>query len=285
MKYIRLIRLNSTSGIWLLFLPCLFGVASSFKQNTLDSSIYFILKPYTIILFLFGAFVSRSAGCIINDILDRKLDKLVARTKDRPIANGEISVFFAIIILFFLLAVDLFILLQFSFTNIIIGLFLPFLIILYPLSKRFTNYPQIILGFIYNIGIIIAAIEVHKTIHLSTLLLYFAAILWTIIYDCIYAFQDIEDDKKAGIKSMALTLGSGYVKKLSIISSFQYILLLSFGYILQLSNLYYLFISIFILIIFWQIFTLNPKSPENCMSKFKFNVVNGLILLTGIIVG
>lgn len=285
MRYIRLLRLNSPSGIWLLFLPCLFGIAASFKQDIFNSSLNHILKPYLVIIFFIGAIISRSAGCIINDIFDRKLDKLVTRTKLRPIASGEISIITAISILLFLLAIDLLILLQLSKINITIGLFLPFLIILYPLSKRFTYYPQVILGIIYNIGIIMTAIEVHKTLYFSTILLYFASILWTIIYDCIYAFQDIEDDKKAGVKSIAIKFSNNYINYLSIIALMQYLLLLSFGYIMQLSNFYYLFTSIFSLIIFWQIFTLNPKNPKSCMNKFKFNVINGFILLFGIIFG
>jgi 4-hydroxybenzoate polyprenyltransferase len=285
MRYIRLLRLHSPSGIWLLFLPCLFGVGASFHQDALGSSLYHLLKPYLLILFLIGSIISRSAGCIINDIFDRKFDKLSLRTKNRPIASGEVSIVMAVIILLFLLAMDLFILLQLSKINIIIGLFLPLLIIIYPLSKRFIYYPQVILGLIYNIGIIISTIEINKTIYFSTLLLYFSTVLWTIIYDCIYALQDIDDDKKNGVKSITIKFENNYIKHLSIIAFVQYLLLLSFGYVLHLSNSYYLFSSIFILIIFWQIFTLNPKSPADCMKKFKFNAINGCILLVGIVLG
>jgi 4-hydroxybenzoate polyprenyl transferase len=285
MKYIRLIRLNNPSGIFLLFLPCLFGVAASFYQDPVNSFLYHFLKPHLIILFFIGSIVSRSAGCIINDIFDRKFDALVERTKNRPLANGDVSIVAAVIILISLLAIDLFILLQLSKISIIIGLFLVLLIAIYPVSKRFTYYPQVILGLIYNVGIIIAAIEIHETVYFSTLLLYCAAVLWTIIYDCIYAFQDAEDDKKAGIKSIAIKFENYYVKYLSIIAFIKYILLVLFGYVLQLSDLYYLFSSIFILIIFWQIFTLNPKNSTSCMKKFKFNVINGFILLLGIILG
>lgn len=146
----------------------------------------------------------RSAGCIINDFFDQKFDALVARTKTRPLATQEISTRNALILLGILLLIGLAILLSFNLKTIVSGLVALALVITYPLMKRFTYYPQIFLGLTFNFGILMSSLALMNTINFSTVFLYLAAIIWTIIYDTVYAFQDIEDDLRFGIKSTAI---------------------------------------------------------------------------------
>lgn len=198
--YIRLMRLHQPTGIWLLFLPCLFGIFLATKFN------HFEIAELCRIIFLFfvGSVLMRSGGCVINDLLDQKFDALVARTKIRPLVTQEVSRSAAIILLGFLLLIGLLILLQFNLPTIVSGFVALGLVATYPLMKRVTYYPQIFLGLTFNFGILMSSLAMLGTINFATLLLYFSAIIWTVIYDTIYAFQDIEDDLRFGVKSTAI---------------------------------------------------------------------------------
>jgi 4-hydroxybenzoate polyprenyl transferase len=193
-------RLHQPTGIWLLFLPCLFGIFLATKFTNFE------ITELCRIIFLFfvGSVAMRSGGCVINDLLDQKFDALVARTKIRPLVTQEISSSAAIILLGFLLLIGLLILLQFNLPAIVSGFVAIGLVATYPLMKRVTYYPQIFLGLTFNFGILMSSLAMLGTINFATLLLYFAAIIWTVIYDTIYAFQDIEDDLRFGVKSTAI---------------------------------------------------------------------------------
>ncbi len=165
----------------------------------------FILK--TFILFGIGAVVMRGAGCVINDLWDRHLDKEVERTSVRPLAAGTVSVKQALIFLAALLSIGFIILWQMSLVTLLLGFMVMPLVIMYPLMKRWTWWPQAFLGLTFNFGALMGWSAVNDVVSLSAILLYVGGICWTLGYDTIYAHQDKEDDMRVGIKSTALHFG------------------------------------------------------------------------------
>ena len=283
--FARLIRLNQPTGIWLLFIPCLLGIALCLKIYQLDFD-YSIVK--IISYFFLGSILMRSAGCIINDLLDIKFDKKVLRTKNRPLASNKISKTQAIILLMILLSLGFLILIQFNFSTILSGIFALFLIFTYPLMKRFFNLPQFYLGITFNFGILMTNLAIIEKIHPSIFLLYFACILWTLIYDTIYGFQDIEDDLRIGVKSSAITINKFFKNPklvlyiLNIVIIFSLILI---GIIHNFKNVFFAIILISAIFSFNKIFNCDLKNPKDCLRFFKQNVFFGYIILTAIISG
>jgi 4-hydroxybenzoate polyprenyltransferase len=277
--FISLARLNRPTGIWLLFLPCLFGISLSYKSNP-TINIYYITS-----LFFLGAIFMRTAGCIINDIFDRKLDIKVQRTQSRPLASDKINIYSALTILTILLGSGLFILLEFNQLTIYLGIGALSLVILYPLTKRFTYYPQLFLGITYNFGILLASAAINNQITLPIALLYISSIFWTIIYDTIYAYQDIEDDMKVGVKSSAIKFGKSPQKILYTLSAIQISCLAIVGFLSKLELAYYFLIYIALFHLLCQIKSCNFTNPKDCLTKFRSNVLTGFIILMAIFIG
>ncbi len=196
--YLELMRLHQPTGIWLLLLPSLWGI-------TLAPGGW--LRWDLMLLFLVGAIVMRSAGCVINDWWDRDIDRHVARTATRPLADHRLSARQAFILLAALLACGLLILLQLPRVSILLGVASLPLIILYPLMKRLTWWPQLFLGITFNLGIPIGYAAVTQTTSPACWLFYLSAIFWTLSYDTVYAHQDKQDDALIGVKSTARKLG------------------------------------------------------------------------------
>ena len=227
----------------------------------------------------------RSAGCIINDIWDRKFDKKVARTKNRPIVSGAILVKNATIFLAILLLLALLILLQFNQPTIILGFAALVLVVLYPLMKRLTYYPQIFLGITFNLGILFSSTAIIGTVNLNAFLLYVASIIWTVIYDTIYAYQDIEDDLKIGVKSTAIKFRKNPRTILYSLICLQSSLLILVGISANLQFPYYTLIPLSSFHLFCQVKSCNFEDGEDCLKKFKSNFWVGIIILTAIILG
>lgn len=271
--FARLARLDKPVGIWLLYIPCCFGL---------------ILAQYTgpklYILFLIGAVVMRSAGCVINDILDRKLDAKVERTKNRPLASGELEVKHAWIFLLGLLLTGLLILLTLPKITFLLGLIIIPFVLLYPLMKRITYWPQLFLGITFNFGLIMAYSAVTGEITLAPIIAYIGCIFWTLGYDTLYALQDIEDDLEIGIKSTALGFGENWK---FYVFAFYMVFLLSISHASGLAGLTdgYFTISLVVAaaMLLWQINHSDPKKPANCLNSFRANIVVGLTLLAGLL--
>jgi 4-hydroxybenzoate polyprenyltransferase len=276
--YLKLIRFDKPIGAWLLFLPCLFGMVLNSKNQNID----FI---YLSILFFIGSFLMRSAGCVVNDILDHNFDKNVERTKNRPIASGKISIFKAIIFLAILLLFSFLILLQFNLPTIILGFISLIFVAIYPLMKRFTFYPQIFLGLTFNLGILFASTAILGAINFSSLVLYFANVVWTIIYDTIYGYQDLEDDLKIGVKSTAIKFGNSPQKILFLLAAGYFLLLVVAGLMANLKFSYFPLILLASAHLSCQIKTCNFADGQSCLKKFKSNFWVGIILLIAIIFG
>jgi 4-hydroxybenzoate polyprenyl transferase len=197
----HLIRLKKPVGTLLLFWPCAFTLA-------------FFHAPFHLYgLFFLGAFAMRSAGCIINDLWDRRIDAAVARTRDRPLASGKVTPKQSLIVLVFFLLMGLGILLQLPKQAILVGLATMPLVILYPLAKRFFFWPQVILALTFNAGVLVVASTVGMPV---PWILYGACVIWTLAYDTLYACQDRADDQMLNINSGALFFGK-QVKKASFL--------------------------------------------------------------------
>lgn len=276
-EYLRnlltLIRLDKPIGIYLLFFPCCWGVLAA--TETLDALKY---NFFFIVLFLFGSIIMRGAGCIINDIFDRNLDKNVLRTRERPIASGKIRVLDAIIFFLFLCCLGLAILLSLNFISIIIGLISFILLVLYPLAKRLTYWPQLVLGLTFNTGVLIGYSSVSGYIDYSILSLYCAGIFWTLGYDTIYAIQDIRDDEKIGIKSTALLFGKSVRIWVSFFYFLMMIMLFIYGITSDIAYYYFLGLVFVALILYRQINQLSLNNTAKCLELFKSNQYVGLLI-------
>ena len=269
-NYFELIRLNKPIGFMLLLWPCWFSLAY------LEFSQQYLLSYY--ILFFIGSVIMRSAGCIINDLMDQDIDSKIERTATRPLASNKITNFNAIIFLFMLLIIGLLILLQFKTPSILVGLLCTPLIVLYPLMKRITFWPQLFLGIIFNWGVIICSVEFFGTVTNEYLILYLACVLWTIGYDTIYAYQDLKDDKKNSIKSTAVLFEDKgkYLVLASYTLMFIMIGYLSFNQGIEMLKLVVYF-SIFIYI-FANIIRWDHRSEQNSGKKFRQNNLFGAII-------
>ena len=204
--YAELIRLDKPTGTYYLLFPCLFSTLMAANYSTASPSVV----AATSILFSAGALVMRGAGCSINDLWDRNLDPHVTRTRLRPIARGAITPFNALIFTGFQLLTGLGILVQFPTSCLFYGIPSLLLVASYPLAKRITHYPQVVLGLTFSWGAIMGfpALGIDLLADTKALqvvsALYASCISWTVLYDMIYAHMDIADDKKVGIKSIAL---------------------------------------------------------------------------------
>ena len=270
---INLARLNNPIGIFLLLFPCLLGITIASDQINLE----------IFTLFTLGAITMRSAGCIINDIIDRNLDKKTVRTKDRPLANEQLTLKEAYYFLLFLLIIGLLILIKLNQIVIILGLAIIPLIVLYPYMKRITHFPQLFLGIIFNWGVLMGYASIKNTLDPKIFFLYAACIFWTIGYDTMYAHQDKETDVKIGIKSTAILFGKKTKLCLCMLYLLMILNLVSTGIVFQLTSSFYLITTVIFLHLIWQIYTLEINDPKNCLSRFKSNRWVGLAMLTAII--
>ena len=227
----------------------------------------------------------RSAGCVINDLFDKKFDEKILRTKNRPLASGKVSRFEALILLGLLLILGFVILLQFNFKTILSGFFALALVATYPLMKRVTHYPQIFLGLTFNFGILMSGLVFLEKITLDFIILYIAGIIWTVIYDTIYAYQDIEDDLKIGVKSTAIKFKSNPKKILIFLSLTMFLDLIFLGFFKQFSLTFFLIIFFATVLLSEKIRKCDLRTPENCLAVFKSNLWIGILILTAIISG
>jgi 4-hydroxybenzoate polyprenyltransferase len=263
-----LIRLDKPIGFLLLMWPCWFALAK------IEENIFYKISWY--FCFFIGAFLMRSAGCIINDLVDINIDRKVLRTSIRPLTSNKITVFEAIALLIILLALSLLILLQFNYQAILIALISLPLIIIYPFIKRFTHWPQLGLGIIFNWGILIVSIQFIGMVTFDFLLLYLACIFWTLAYDTIYAYQDREDDIKNNIKSTAVLFGKNGYKFVKIFYNIFFITIgfLSFYSSQSFTSLIVIFVFIIVMNIYLNKWKLDSR--ESCNYYFKFNNIIGI---------
>ena len=271
--FVQLTRLNKPIGFLLLFWPCAWGLTLAFYFNG-DVDIY--LKY--IILFFLGSVLMRSAGCIVNDIVDKDFDKKVKRTKQRPIASEKITVLNAIVYVSFLCSAALIILLQFNWLTIVLGLSSMFLAFGYPFMKRITYWPQLFLGLTFNWGIIMGWTAIANSISIEPIILYLSAIFWTLGYDTIYGLQDMHDDEIIGVKSTSIKFKNNVKLFVGSCYSLCILCILILGFIMEI-NKYILLLSVFFIIpLIYQIKIFNTGNPKSCLASFKMNNLTGLFI-------
>ena len=279
--FVELTRLKKPIGFMLLFWPCAWGLTIAYDfSNNLNLYLFYLT------LFFLGSVLMRSAGCIVNDILDRKFDKKVFRTKNRPIASGKISVSLGLIYASTLCLLAFLVLINFNYFTIIIALASMPLAFTYPLMKRFTYWPQLFLGVTFNYGLILGWTSINPEINLIPLIFYCGAIFWTLGYDTIYGFQDIKDDEIIGLKSTSIKFKSNPYVFLFICYSIFFFVILVTGYLMELNKYYFvLSVLIFLQLFFYQIKKLNIQKPLVCLEIFKSNNLMGLLVFIIILIG
>ena len=279
--FLEVTRLKRPIGYMLLFWPCAWGLTIAYDFS-LTYDVYF----FNLSLFFLGSVLMRSAGCIVNDILDRRFDNKVFRTKNRPIASGKISVKLALLYSTFLCFTAFLVLINFNLFTIIIALASMPLAFTYPLMKRFTYWPQLFLGVTFNYGLILGWTSINAEINLLPLIFYFGAIFWTLGYDTIYGFQDIKDDEIIGLKSTSIKFKSNPIIFLYICYTFFFISLILIGYLNEFSGLYFIFlITIFSHMYFFQLKKFKSDNPSICLKIFKSNNFLGALVLILLFVG
>lgn len=215
-SYIRLMRLNKPLPMLLLLWPTCWALLLSSNQGDILN-----LKNWCV--FIFGIIISRTLGCVINDLFDKNIDANVFRTKNRPLASGEIKTKKAIFLIIILCFLDLFCALNLDLYAFLLSFVALALMIFYPLSKRFFPCPQLILGSAFNWGIIMAYAQVQNQVPLDAWILYFIATCWTISYDTIYALSDLFDDVRLKINSSARLFGNNLI---ICVAFFEFLMLL-----------------------------------------------------------
>jgi len=271
--FIELTRLNKPIGFMLLFWPCSWGLAYAYSINqNLSLFLHYLL------LFFLGSVLMRSAGCIVNDIVDKDFDKKVFRTKKRPIASERISISKSLIYVIMLCLIAFLILIQFNLLTILLGMSSMILAFSYPFMKRFTYWPQLFLGLTFNWGIIMAWTSMNNVISFEIVLLYIAAIFWTLGYDTIYGAQDIADDEVIGLKSTSIKFKKN-IKLFVCISYSITIFLLMYLFMEKVGkNMFSFLLLLFAISLIYQLINFNKNAPETCLNSFKSNNYSGLLL-------
>ena len=274
-NFINVTRLNKPIGFLLLFWPCTWGLSLAFYfDKNLNTFCYYL------ILFFLGSVLMRSAGCIVNDIVDEKIDRKVSRTKNRPIASGSLKKSTAWIYVLILCSLAFLVLIQFNFLTISLGIFSMIFAFSYPFMKRFTYWPQLFLGFTFNWGIIMSWAAIENNVSYLPLLLYCGAIFWTLGYDTIYGVQDISDDEVIGVKSTAIK----FKDNINLFVIVCYLLSLITIIIVMINlkiNYSIIFLGIYFLTLLYQIKIFSLKNPSNCLKAFKINNLSGLMVFLG----
>jgi len=275
--FVELTRLNKPIGFMLLFWPCSWGLAYAYSINqNIDLFIYYL------ILFFLGSVLMRSAGCIVNDIVDKDFDKKVKRTKTRPIAAGKITIKQSFLYVLILCGLAFLILIQFNLLTILLGMGSMIFAFSYPFMKRITYWPQLFLGITFNWGIVMAWTAINNSISPEIIILYISAIFWTLGYDTIYGAQDMSDDEIIGLKSTSIK----FKKNIKFFVSTSY--LITIFMILYLfknslgANFFSLFLVFFMLSFIYQLLRFKNNYSRNYLEIFRFNNYSGLLLFLSI---
>ena len=264
----------------LLFWPCAWGLTLAYDFSN-NLNLYF----FYLFLFFLGSVFMRSAGCIVNDIFDKKFDKKVFRTKNRPLASEKISVKLATFYVLILCFLALIVLLNFNTFTIILAIASMPLAFTYPLMKRFTYWPQLFLGITFNYGLILGWTAIKNQIDIIPIIFYLGAIFWTLGYDTIYGYQDIKDDEIIGLKSTSIKFKGKERKFLYLCYSILMILFLVGGIYMKFNYLYFILAAIPIAHLFiFQMKIFKANNSLSCLRTFKSNNLFGLIVFINLLI-
>ena len=280
--WLKLGRFDRPIGIWLLLLPGWQGIALALAQNRAAPDAY---GWWLVAAFAIGACLMRAAGCAFNDIVDRDIDRQVARTAARPVASGRISVKAAWAFVIGCSLVSLLILLTFNLTAILLGVGSLALVAAYPFMKRITWWPQAWLGLTFNWGALMGFAAVGGQVHPAVLLLYLGGVFWTLGYDTIYALQDIEDDAMVGVKSSARRLGGKVKTGVAGFYGLAVLCAAGAGVLAGLGPLFALGLLAYAGHLALQVARVKPDDGALALRLFKSNREAGLILLAAVALG
>ena len=271
LNYARLARLDKPIGIYLLLWPSLLGLLlGAISRGSIDFE--------NILIVLVGSILVRSCGCVINDISDRNFDKVVERTKERPLASGNISLGEAWVFFIILSVASFSLLLATPLLTIKIALCVSLLIVLYPLSKRFLKAPQLILGITFGSGSVISYSLQSESFSLSIIILYLGLVAWIISFDSFYALEDIDDDKKIGINSTPILWGDKTIFIANVLHLIFYASLLLIAYLNEFSIFFLFTMGILLLLLYYQN---QLAKKELYLNAFKTNNYIGLVAVLG----
>jgi 4-hydroxybenzoate polyprenyltransferase len=277
LPYAQLMRLDRPIGWWLLVIPCWWGLVLG--QIAAGGG---LPNLWHAALFLAGAIIMRGAGCALNDIADRDFDAQVLRTRNRPIAAGRISRLQALACLALLSFAGLIILLQFNWYTAVLGACSLAIVAIYPFMKRFTYWPQAVLGLAFNWGALVGWSATHGALSLAPVLLYASGVAWTLAYDTIYAHQDKEDDVLIGVKSTALLFGAKTLPWLVAFNAVSLMLMAGALLVVEASLFSYVGLAAAALHALWQTARFDHTNPALCLKLFKSNRTLGLLFLAGL---
>ena len=272
--YLQLMRINKPIGFYLLMWPVVWAFLISSNGNP---------NIFYVIIFALGIIATRSAGCIINDYFDQDFDKKIERTKNRVLAKQKISNQEALILFSLLIIFCFILLLMLNLEIILLAIFSLFLLIIYPLTKRYFKMPQLILGMAFGSSIPMVFILEKGVIDANCILLYLLTILWAVTYDTYYAMADKVDDKKVGIKSSAIFFGKNDILYSLYLHYSVVFLFLIIGFFNLFAPIYYFFVMLSLLNVLYQNLLVRSRKPYQCISAFENNNIFGLIITFGLI--
>jgi 4-hydroxybenzoate polyprenyltransferase len=272
-SYAKLLRLDKPIGNFLLLWPTLWA---------LWLASWGVPNIKTLLIFISGVFIMRAAGCVINDFADRNIDGRVSRTKTRPLANGELTVTEALTIFIILCTLALALGTMLKPLVLLIAALGLLLAIIYPFMKRYIYFPQVILGLAWYVSIPMAFAEV-ASLNKACWLLYGAAVIWTVIYDTMYAMVDREDDLKLGLKSTAILFAEYDKLYVALLQLLMVAVLVYLGYFLRLNIYYFLSLGVVTILFVWQQVMIKNREPLNCFKAFLNNNWVGLVIFVGIL--
>lgn len=276
--YGRLARWDRPIGIWLLMLPCWWSAALGAAPDWLRLAGWMAL-------FLLGATAARGAGCTWNDIVDRKVDAQVERTRSRPLPAGEVKLRNALIWMVLQALVGAVVLFKLNKFAGAVTLLSLVLVAVYPTMKRFTYWPQFVLGLAFNWGALVGYAAVTGTLSWAAIALYVGGVAWTLVYDTIYAMQDQRDDAIVGVRSTARRFATAPRRWLGLFAGLALAAWLLAGHLAALGVGYYVGLAIVALHFTWQIALLKPHDPADCLAKFQSNAGLALLLTIAIMAG
>ncbi|RAJ99153.1 4-hydroxybenzoate octaprenyltransferase [Aliidiomarina maris] len=271
--YRALMRMDKPIGTWLLAWPTFWALLVA---GAGDPSIRLVA------IFAAGVFLMRSAGCVINDFADRKLDRHVQRTRERPLASGKVTSAEALVLFVGLVLLAFLLVLTLNWLTVGLSAVALALAAAYPFAKRFTHLPQVILGAAFSMAIPMAFAAVEYRVPLIAWVLFAANLVWTVAYDTQYAMADREDDLKVGIKSSAILFGRYDLIAIALLQTLTIALLALVGWMMSAAPYYWISVALAAAMFVWQLWMISGREPDQCMRAFRQNHYVGMIIAIGI---
>lgn len=274
--YARLCRLDRPVGTWLTLLPAIAALVQAADG---------LPTLWRLFIFSLGALLMRGVGCCFNDIFDRDFDNKVERTRFRPLTSGQLSLKKALWFVAAQLVICALLLLAINPYSRLLALLLVPIVIIYPLCKRFTHWPQAVLGIAFNWGMLMAWSDTQNSVPPAAIAMWLGTVLWQIGYDSIYGYIDIQDDLKLGLKSAAIRFGDKGKQWIGGFYAATILLWLWGGYQLDMGWPYFIVMAAIALHLAWQVVRFNPRRPEQGLGLFRANMTVGVLLVVAALMG